>query len=213
MLTATFVGIGALCKDYGLSQSWAVIAAGAIWAGPAQVILVSGIGAKASALAVALTVCLSSVRMMPMVVSIMPYFRQATNKTGLLLLCAHIVSISSWAEGMKLLPNMPVNERIPFFLGLGFALIGCSMAAAGVGYHFASGFSPALSACLLFITPIFFLLTLFNNAKMPLDYLAIGAGMALLLIFAKIFPAFDLLFAGLGGGTASYFLAKRIKSS
>ena len=42
----TYIGFGALCHDYGFSVGWAMLSTALQWAGPAQVVLVTGLGAR-----------------------------------------------------------------------------------------------------------------------------------------------------------------------
>ncbi|WP_163596267.1 AzlC family ABC transporter permease, partial [Klebsiella pneumoniae] len=70
-------------------------------------ILVNGLGAGGTWLAVGLTVGLSSVRLLPMVVSLLPYLRAGKPRHPLtMMLCAHMVAISIWVEGLRLLPKV-----------------------------------------------------------------------------------------------------------
>ena len=48
VLIGTYVGIGALAHDYGFSLGWALLSTLLVWAGPAQVILVSALGSGAT---------------------------------------------------------------------------------------------------------------------------------------------------------------------
>jgi predicted branched-subunit amino acid permease len=208
VLIATFIGIGALCKGYGLSMAWTMVAASLMWAGPAQVILVSGMTANASLLALALTIGLSSVRMMPMVVSIMPLLRAGKPNIFALLFCAHIVSISTWVEGLRVLPPLPHNERVPFYMGLGVGVMVLSSLAAGFGFSIAGVIAPRFAAVLLFLTPLFFLITVLKGATKTADYLAISFGVGLFWVGHQFMPQFDLLFGGLVGGTLAFLLGK-----
>ncbi len=208
ILAATFVGIGSVCRDFGFSLPWTLLACCLIWAGPAQLILVSGLGLGASPIAVALAVTLSSVRLLPMVVSIMPYLRAAHPRRPALYLCGHLVAISMWVEGLRLLPNVPVERRIPFYLGLGSALILTSMVAAFVGHQLASSMPVPFAAGLLFLTPVFFLLSLLRNAKDRIDRFSIVAGFFGLLAASPFGGGFELFFAGVGGGTLAYLVAR-----
>src|SRR3954465_8695012 len=72
VLIGTYVGIGALAHDYGFSLIWVIVSTVLIWAGPAQVIMVSALGTGAALVEVALAVFLSAVRFLPMVVSLLP---------------------------------------------------------------------------------------------------------------------------------------------
>jgi len=130
ILAATFIGIGSVCADYGMPLAWALLATLLIWAGPAHLILVGGLGSGASWVALALTVGLSSVRLLPMVVSLLPYLRLKDRHPLIAALCAHMVAISIWVEGLRLLPQVDAEGRVPFFLGLGTGLL-ASIGALG----------------------------------------------------------------------------------
>src|SRR4029450_397951 len=65
VLLGNYVGIGALSHDFGFSITWTLGATVLVWAGPAQVILVSTLGTGASLFEVAVAVGLSGVRLLP----------------------------------------------------------------------------------------------------------------------------------------------------
>lgn len=208
ILAATFIGIGSVCADYGMPLLWALLGTVLIWAGPAQLILVGGLGAGGSWLAVGLTVGLSSVRLLPMVVSLLPYLRLKGRHPLVGALCAHLVAISIWVESLRLLPHVPAEGRVPFFLGLGTGLLFSATASTAVGYGLAGIIPAAFAAGLLFLTPIFFLLSLFATARFLSDWLAIGSGFFGLLAASLAGDGLELLYAGLGGGTLAYGLGR-----
>ena len=156
----------------------------------------------------ALTVVLSSVRLLPIVVSLLPYLRLQNRHPVTAVLCAHLVAISMWVEGLRLLPQIDGEGRVPFFLGLGTGLLTSATTATAVGYGLAGIIPPAFAAGLLFLTPIFFLLSLFTTARMLSDRLAIVAGFFGLLLGALAGDGLELLYAGLGGGTLAYAVAR-----
>ncbi|WP_439574965.1 AzlC family ABC transporter permease [Phreatobacter sp.] len=208
ILGATFIGIGSVCADYGMPLAWAMLATLLIWAGPAHLILVGGLGSGGSWIAVGLTVWLSSVRLLPMVVSLLPYLRLQGRHPVTAILCAHFVAISAWVEGLRLLPQVDGEGRVPFFLGLGSGLLLSAAVATAIGYGLAGIIPAFLAAGLLFLTPIFFLLSLFTTARVVSDRLAIGAGFAGLPLGALTGDGLELLYAGLGGGTLAYAAAR-----
>ncbi len=65
VITVTYIGFGALCHDYGLPVVWAMLSTLLIWAGPAQVILVTALGSGTALIEGALAFGLSSVRLLP----------------------------------------------------------------------------------------------------------------------------------------------------
>ena len=75
VLFGTYIGIGALAYDFGFSLPWVLLSTLLVWAGPAQVILISALGGGAALIEVAIAVGLSGVRLLPMVVALLPVLR------------------------------------------------------------------------------------------------------------------------------------------
>ncbi len=205
VLFATFVGIGSLMHDSGFSLLWAQLATILIWAGPGQIIITSAMSSNEAPLLIAFAVSMSSLRLLPMVTSLMPYLRAARPSRLTLLLCAHLTAISMWTEGFRLLPNTPVERRVPLYLGLGTVLMASAVLATWVGYAIAGRIPLAFAAGLLFLTPCFFVLTLLVNARKTPDYLPILAGFVILVATTPLNTGLEFAFAGVGGGTLSYF--------
>src|SRR3569832_2489188 len=65
VMSGTYVGIGALAHDAGLSAIWLTMSTIVVWAGPTQVIMVSAIGGGATAFEIAHAVTLSAMRLLP----------------------------------------------------------------------------------------------------------------------------------------------------
>ena len=119
VLFGTYIGIGALGHDFGFSLAWTVASTLLVWAGPAQVILISALGAGASLIEVAIAVGLSAVRLLPMVVAMLPMIKRPDTRAWKLVLPAHFTAVSLWVEAMRLLPKVPRENRIAFCNGLG----------------------------------------------------------------------------------------------
>src|SRR5262245_65638272 len=75
VLFATYLGIGALAHDTHFSLGWALASTLLIWAGPAQIILISTLGSGATVVQAAVAVTLSAIRLFPMVVPVLPMLR------------------------------------------------------------------------------------------------------------------------------------------
>lgn len=203
VLLGTYVGIGALAHDFGFSLAWMALSTLLIWAAPAQVILISTLG-SASLVEVAIAVALSSVRFMPMVVSVLPMLKDERTRARHLLLPAHLTAISVWVEGMRLLPALPRNRRIAFFNGLGAGLISPAIAASAVGFYMAAQVPPLFAAGLLFLTPLSMLMSITRNSRLLLDRLALGLGIVIGPLIAAANVGLDLLWTGMIAGTIAY---------
>ena len=204
VLLGNYVGIGAISHDFGFTIVWTLVATVLVWAGPAQVILVSTLGAGASLFEVAVAVGLSGVRLLPMVVSLLPMLQRPGLRSWKLLLPAHLTAVSIWVEAIRLLPSVPREGRIAFINGLGTGYSVCAVAAALAGYYLAAKMPTLISAALLFLTPLAFLMSTLRNARMLVDRLALGLGLVLGPLFAHWQIGLDLLWSGIAGGTAAY---------
>jgi AzlC protein len=177
-----------------------------VWAAPAQVILISALGTGASLFETGLAVSLSAIRLFPMVVALLPLLRGPSTRLRDLLLPAHFTSVSMWVESMRLLPGMPHNRRIAFCNGLSVGYMGTAVAFGFVGYYLAAGLPVLLAATLLFLTPMSFLISTANNARMMVDKLALGLGLVLGPLLTYLSVGLDLMWTGLIGGTLAYLV-------
>src|SRR6201993_4020029 len=98
VLFATYLGIGALAHDTHFSLGWALASTLFVWAGPAQIILISTLGSGATIIQAAIAVTVSAIRLFPMVVSGMPLMRTPQTKRRQLVLVAHLTAVTLWVE-------------------------------------------------------------------------------------------------------------------
>ncbi len=109
VLAGTYIGIGALAHDFGLSSRWLVFSTILVWAGPAQVIIVFALGTGGPPIEVAVAVGLSGIRLFPMVVALLPLLRGEGRRLRDLLLPTHFTSVSMWVESLRLLRSLRVR--------------------------------------------------------------------------------------------------------
>ena len=204
VLMGTYVGIGALAHDFGLPSWWLALSTLLVWAAPAQVILISALGAGAALFEVALAVTLSAIRLFPMVVALLPLLRGKGTRLRELLLPTHFTAVSMWVESLRLLPAIPQEWRIAFCNGLSVGYMGTAAVSGFVGYYLAAGLPPLLAGTLLFLTPMSFLVSTARNARAMVDRLALVLGLAIgpVLTYGQV--DLDLMWTGIGGGTLAY---------
>lgn len=209
ILICSFVGYGALVHESGLSLIQALATALFIWALPGQVVLVSEMAAGAALWSAAIGVTLTSVRLMPLVVVLMPILRAP--RTGKLhqILLAHFCAITIWVESMQRLPRMPRAERVPYYWGFCSVLVSTNLAATVVGYEAAALLTLEFAAGLLFLTPLYFVLSMLRASDTLADRLALLFGFALGPLVYVTLPGFELVLSGLVGGTAAYLVDRR----
>jgi predicted branched-subunit amino acid permease len=212
VLFGTYIGIGALAHDFNFSLLWVTASTVLVWAGPAQVILISTLGGGAALIEAAVAVGLSGVRLLPMVVALMPILRGPQTRSYELLLPAHFTAISMWVESMRLAPQMPVERRIPFCNGLATGYMTSAMIATVAGYYLAARLPVLFAAALLFLTPMSFLVSIARNSSLLVDRLALILGLVIGPILAFREVELDMMWAGIVGGTLAYF-AHRVRES
>jgi AzlC protein len=127
VLMDTYIGMGALTHDFGLSSWWFALSTLLVWAAPAQVILISAFGTGAAPIEVAIAVSLSAIRLFPMVLALMPLLRGPGTRLRDLLLPTHFSSVSMWVESLRLLPGMPRERRLAFCNGLSVGYMATAM--------------------------------------------------------------------------------------
>jgi predicted branched-subunit amino acid permease len=189
VLVGTYIGIGALAHDYGFTLPWMMASTVLLWAGPAQVILISALGTGATLFETAVAVGLSGVRFLPMVVTLLPLLRSAQTRTRDLLIPTHFTAASMWVECFRLLPAIPRERRVAYCNGLGIGFMISGHVGTVIGFYLTASLPPLLTAGLLFLTPMSFLVSTTRNATTLADGLALALG---------------LVWTGIIGGTAAY---------
>lgn len=215
ILISAFVGFAGLAREAGISLEQAVFMTGVVWALPGKVVLIGAIMSGASLPAAAFAVSLSSVRLGPMVVALMPELRSEGGRRWVLYLLSHFVAVTSWVLAMEKVRGVPRPMRTAWYAGLGGTLVITNMGVVALVYAVAGSLSPALSAALLLLTPMYFLTSLWGSSREAASHFAMIFGMALGPVFHMVVPGFDLMAAGFVGGGAAFalhWLRKRRKA-
>jgi hypothetical protein len=148
-----------------------------------------------------IAVTLSSVRLMPMVTSLVPELRSTERtRTVTLLFLSHFVAVTSWVMANQFIGQVPRRFRTAYFGGFAVTLTSCNIGVVAVVYAFSTGIPPMVLGALFFLTPIYFLTSLWATARDHVVKIAMVAGLVLGPVFYLIAPDFDLLLAGIVGG-------------
>lgn len=204
ILCGAFIGFGAIARDTGLSLAEAMFMTAIIWALPAQIVLLGAMASGASLPAAAIAVTLTSVRLMPMVVAIVPEMRTGRTRRWVLYLLSHFVAVTSWVLAMERFRDVPRERRTAFYGGIGSTLIAAMLVVLVIVYGTAAALPPLAAAALVFLTPAYFLFSLWSSARERASHGAMLGGMALGPVLHPVLPGFDLLAAGLIAGFAAF---------
>ncbi|KAA0971232.1 AzlC family ABC transporter permease [Aureimonas fodinaquatilis] len=208
ILTISMIGFTGLAREAGLDWMQTTFMVFSIWALPAKIIIVGSIAAGLSLPAVALAVCLSSMRLMPMIVSLMPELRTPQTSKWKLIVLSHFIAITCWVFAMENLRYAPREKRLVFFAGFALTLNFLNLVVVASAFHLLGQFPPLVTASLAFLTPVYFLMSLFGSAREHAGKYGLFIGMALLPIAHWIAPDLDILVAGIAGGILAFAAGK-----
>ena len=133
----SLMGVGALARAAGFPVGAAALSTLLLWAGPAQVLFFGAGVAKTAPPAIALAVSLSSVRLLPMCLSVLPMLREKRTRLPTLFAAAHFIAVTVWAESLRRLPERAREERLPFFFGLAVTCMGLTTFSTALGFWLA----------------------------------------------------------------------------
>ncbi|UIJ73779.1 AzlC family ABC transporter permease [Aurantimonas sp. HBX-1] len=205
ILITAFIGFAGVSREAGLTWVEASFMTAVVWALPANIILVGAITAGTSLPAAALAVGLSSIRMMPMVVALMPEIAGSRTRRSTLLILSHFVAITGWVFAMERARNVPRDQRTAFFGGFAVTLTTINTIIVAVAFNLMGQLPALVTGALAFLTPVYFLVSLYGSARDLSGRLALFAGMAALPPAHYLWPQFELLAAGIVGGVGAYW--------
>ena len=204
ILCTAHIGFADLAQQAGMTMPQAVFMVLFIWALPGMVVLIGAVLSGAGLLAAAFAVALSSVRLMPMVVALVPELRGSRTSRLTLYLLSHFVAVTSWVIAMETVRNVPSDLRASYYFGLGSILVFINMIVVAIVYAVAASLPPVVAAGLFLLTPMYFLTSLWGSAREQATHIAMVLGLVLGPLLHLIAPGFDLLGAGLIGGGLAY---------
>lgn len=204
ILCTAHIGFAGLAQEAGLTMAQAVFMVLIIWALPGMVVLLGAVLSGAGLVAAAFAVALSSVRLTPMVVALVPELRGPRTSKLTLYLLAHFVAVTSWVIAMETLRKVPRDLRTSYYFGVGSTLVAVNMAVVAAVYLVADDLPPAMAAGLFLLTPMYFVTSLWGSAREQASHVAMVLGLVLGPLLHLVMPGFDLLAAGFIGGGLAY---------
>jgi len=209
VLAAGYLGFAALAKA-GQFPLWAaLISVTTVWSLPGQLIMVEMSLAGAAPLIIVIAVALTAMRFLPMTVAFLPLVREPHRPAWLLYFTAHVLVMTNWAPCMRSVPELPLAQRMPYFLGFAITNWVACIAATLAGYYLVDSFPPLVNRGLVLISPLYFVLVLSGEYRHRLAFASILCGAVAGPLLYTVTPQWSILIAGLGGGTAAYFLLRR----
>jgi predicted branched-subunit amino acid permease len=210
ILFAGMLGFGAMGQANGLDIWLTSATSFFMFALPGQVVLVEMLVLSASGVTIAIAVTLTATRFFTMCLTLFPQFPEK-QRSSFYYLVVHLVAMTAWAVSMRDFPKMKPEERLSYFTGFAFVCWAVSTPATVLGYLVAGQVPSYINLGLVFINPLFFLLT-FTEVKPRANRMAILLGGPIGLLSYLWFPDYSLLIAGLFGGTIAYVVDKHFRN-
>jgi len=208
VLFAGMVGFGAMGKSNGMDAWFTTASSFFMFALPGQVVLLEMAITGSSVLAIALAVTLTSSRFITMTATLFPQFHEKDRNHGLYA-SVHLLAMTAWAISMREFQTIEAKHRLSYFIGLGLLCWVISIPGTALGYLLAGAVPPYITLGLVFINPLFFLLT-FAEVKPWVNRIAIGLGFVLGPFFFLLDRDTSLLTTGLVGGTIAYVFDRKV---
>ncbi|RIY01555.1 branched-chain amino acid ABC transporter permease [Aureimonas flava] len=212
ILVVAHLGFAGLAREAGITWVEASFMVATIWALPANLILLGAVTAGLSLAATALAVALSSLRMMPMVIALLPDLKGPETRRSTLLFLSHFVAVTAWVVALEKLPSVPRRYRTHFFGGFAISLTAINTAVVAFAFNLMGQLPALATGALAFFTPVYFLTSLFGSAREFSGRLALLTGLLAIPVANWLTPGFDILVAGIVGGVAA-FLIGQLRSS
>lgn len=207
VLLAGMIGFGAMGHTQGL-DAWATgLTSMLVFALPGQVVMLEMYISGASVLAIGFAVTLTSTRFVTMVVTLFPQLHRR-DRNPFLYVWVHLLAMTAWALSMREFPHMARKHRLSYFIGLGLPCWMISVPGTVLGYYVAGWVPTAITLGLVFINPLFFLLT-FTEVKPWANRLGIALGCVLGPVFFMWDADSSLLTTGLVAGSLAYWVDRR----
>jgi predicted branched-subunit amino acid permease len=210
ILFAGMLGFGAMGQANGLDIWLTSATSFFMFALPGQVVLVEMLVLSASGVTIAVAVTLTATRFFTMCLTLFPQFPEK-QRSSFYYLVVHFVAMTAWAVSMRDFPKMKPEDRLSYFTGFAFVCWAVSTPATVLGYMVAGQVPSYINLGLVFINPLFFLLT-FTEVKPRANRMAILLGGPIGLLSYLWFPDYSLLIAGLFGGTIAYMVDKHFRN-
>ena len=209
VLMSAMIGFGSLARDAGFTLGQALFSAFGIWALPSMIVMVGSIMSGLGVLPTAVAVAFASMRFTPMVMAIVPEMRGKRTTLPTLLFLSHFVAITAWVHGFSNFARVPRDYRAAFFGGFAVTLTCLSTVIVGVSHQVSTTLPPVAAAALVFLTPIYFLTSLWSNARYRYDRTALALGLVIGPAAQAVLPSGGLIVGGIAAGSLAYVISAR----
>ncbi len=203
MIVGSMTGYGSLVQSADMDVWIALASTVGIWGLPGQVAFVEFVVLGAPVASMVLAVAMANMRFLPMSLAMMPLFRPSASAWSWRYLLVQLMSINTWVGISRKAPSLPVDLRMPYYLGYSATCLTAGMLGTGGGFIIAGAMPYYVSATLILMNPMYFAFV-FAAMRSRSCLIALAVGAVLGPVFHLISPEWGLPFCGLIAGTVGF---------
>ena len=210
-LISSFFALGALFGEAGFSAFQAMLFTVFVYALPGQLVAAELVANGAGLIVIAIAVWFVNARLLPLT-TVLLVLVSVSDKKNLLwknLLTSHLIAVTSWVIFLGTYQDIPENARRRYFITLSGVLWGFGSIATVLGHWVGGQLPVTLLVALLFLNPAYFLCVMLTALNKRSDTVAFALGAALMPIVHIYSPQWDIVVAGILGGSIVFYFFER----
>lgn len=208
VMGASFLGFGSMIRDVDWSVWHALYSTLSTWALPGQIAMAEMAYSGAPLISIILAVGFINARLLPLVASLLPHVRRDNVSLWKYYAISMLIAATSWVGTMQRLASLSQDQRLHYLTGYGLLLYTGSPLFTVAGYLIAGQVPQPVTLALVFLNPLYFMLLFLFDLHQPQKVLSLLFGAILGPALFLIAPNWSLVFTGLIGGTAAWWLGR-----
>ena len=213
VLGAGYLGFGALANGSAFPLWASLLSTLTIFALPGQLAMLEMSIAGSAPVMIVITVALTSARFLPMTVALLPMLHLPGRPAWRIYAAVHLLAMTGWAASMRRCPELPQEQRLPWFVGFALTNWAVCLVSTAVGYLLAESMPPLVRQGLVFVGPLYFVLILTGETRTRHGVTALACGAVVGPLIYLVEPQWSVLLGGLIGGTLAWAFLRRKKDA
>ena len=207
-LGCCFIAIGALLKNLGFNIQESVFSTMLTYAQPGSLVMAESLLVGTSLLNIFLAVWFVNARLYSMAVSLFPLMMHKNQPKWKYYVSCHFIAVSAWLIMKSNYQSIPKEQRIDYWIGIGFATWSVAILGTFIGFYFSEYLNKNMMMGLAILNPIYFLCMMIGASKSKQIAVSVLLGLIMGPIFYFLSPEWSILLGGLAGGSIAYLLGE-----
>jgi len=207
-LGCCFIAIGAIFKNLGFNIQESVFSTMLTYAQPGSLVMAESLLVGTSLLNIFLAVWFVNARLYSMAVSLFPLMMHKNQPKWKYYVSCHFIAVSAWLIMKSNYQSIPKEQRIDYWIGIGFATWSVAILGTFIGFYFSEYLNKNMMMGLAILNPIYFLCMMIGASKSKQIAVSVLLGLIMGPIFYFLSPEWSILLGGLAGGSIAYLLGE-----